>query len=110
MTEYNEDIQQQLQKSSFADALCTSWWKTDDGTIPNNWPGSAVDYQISMAEVPWTDYIAIGSGSELVKDKPNRKIGRVVEELRFPMTALKVSTLCAALVALRWFATARSLT
>ena len=87
--------------SSCADSLCTSWWKTEDDTVPNNWPGSTVDYQIFMAEVPWKDHIAIGPGAELLKDRPNIKIGRVVEELRVSVTALKLIALCVAFMALR---------
>ena len=91
-----------MQQSSFADSLGTSWWKTEHGTIPNNWPGSAIDYQMFMAEVPWKDYIAIGPDAELLKDRPNTKIGKVVEELRVSVTALKLIALCVALMALRW--------
>jgi cation diffusion facilitator CzcD-associated flavoprotein CzcO len=42
---YNREIQSELEKSSFADPNCNSWYKNKDGKITNNWSRTVVDYQ-----------------------------------------------------------------
>lgn len=43
---YNEEIQAELQNSSFADDRCGSWYKRKDtGKITNNWSRDVVQYQ-----------------------------------------------------------------
>ena len=40
---YNEQIQAELARTPWAGS-CTSWYKTPEGKILNNWPGSAQAY------------------------------------------------------------------
>ena len=62
---YNSNIQTVLNKTSFADPNCNSWWKNSEGVITNNWPGTAVEYQNLLADVFWDDYDAEeGNGRE----------------------------------------------
>lgn len=94
---YCRDLQSALQKTSFADPNCTSWWRRADGTILNNWAGTAVDYQKNLASVEWADYRAFGPASHdidtLGREGRCTKIGRVVEETRLSRTALGVFAL-----------------
>ncbi|KAA8648056.1 flavin-containing monooxygenase [Aspergillus tanneri] len=76
---YNEDLQARLAKSSFADPNCQSWYKTESGRITNNWPSRVVRYQKDMDRVYLDEYLAEGTGKELVKGK-KVYLGRVVEE------------------------------
>jgi hypothetical protein len=43
LEDYNRRIQHELQGSAWA-ATGKSWYKTEDGTITNNWPGTTVRY------------------------------------------------------------------
>lgn len=44
--QYNEEIQAELQNSSFNDPNCGSWYKrVDNGKITQNWSRTVVDYQ-----------------------------------------------------------------
>ena len=45
MERNDADVQQRLRSSIWADA-CASWYKTEDGALPNNWWGSAISYWI----------------------------------------------------------------
>jgi hypothetical protein len=46
VSEFNEEIQQELNQSSFADPNCNSWYKrADNGRITQNWSRNVVDYQ-----------------------------------------------------------------
>jgi hypothetical protein len=78
--EYNTRLQEELQSSSFNDPNCNSWYKNESGLITNNWSRTVVDYQNMLATVDYEDYDAEGSGTEIVKRKPQLKIGRVKEE------------------------------
>ena len=42
---FNDEIQAELQSSSFADPNCGSWYKNKDGIITNNWSRTVVEYQ-----------------------------------------------------------------
>ena len=92
--EYWHDLQLALQKTSFSDSNCNSWWKREDGIITNNWAGTAVDYQKNLSAVEWADYLAFGSsGGEidlLGQSGKVTKIQRVVEETRLSRSALGV--------------------
>jgi hypothetical protein len=92
MKEYNDRIQALLRSSSFADPNCNSWYKTDDGIITNNWSGTVINYQEELSKVQWQDYIAEGSGSDLVKKEPTY-IGRVREESLLSNTSLLAGTI-----------------
>lgn len=48
MARYNDDLQQQLTNTPWAGA-CTSWYKTADGKILNNWPNTARAYAEAVA-------------------------------------------------------------
>ena len=91
---YWHDVQLALQKTSFADPNCNSWWKRDDGVITNNWAGTAIDYQNNLSTVDWADYYAFGSLSGeidvLGRGGKVTKIRRVVEETRLSRRALSI--------------------
>ncbi|EXJ75499.1 uncharacterized protein A1O5_00005 [Cladophialophora psammophila CBS 110553] len=91
---YWHDLQMALQKTSFADPNCNSWWKRADGIITNNWAGTAIDYQKNLATVKWADYHAFGlAGIEVdtfATGGEVTKIRRVVEETRLSRTVLGV--------------------
>lgn len=76
----NDEIQTQLQETSFADPTCRSWYKTADGRITNNWPGTAVQYQKELATVRWADYTVSGTAADQLAGRRPTRIGRVVEE------------------------------
>ncbi|PWY67601.1 flavin-binding monooxygenase [Aspergillus sclerotioniger CBS 115572] len=86
--EYNERIQDRLSKTSFADPSCRSWYKTKDGRITNNWPGTVVEYQEQMSQLQWTDYLIQGTGAEFMKKKKAACIARVKEEMPVSTTTL----------------------
>lgn len=85
---FNEDIQAALRKSSFADPNCSSWYKTEDGRITNNWHSTVIDYQNELSSVRWDDYIAEGTGKSLIGKKKATHIGRVKEETLISNTSL----------------------
>lgn len=89
--EFNDEIQDILGKTSFADPRCNSWYKTENGTVTNNWWGTAVDYQKTLSVIDWDDYEREGSGAELV---PMGKIyiGRVMEETRISLAKVAAIT------------------
>ena len=57
--DYNEEIQLELEGSSFADPNCNSWYKMrESGRITNNWSRTVVDYQkVSLARA--NEYLEI---------------------------------------------------
>lgn len=83
LDEYNEEIQAVLKKTNFNDPRCTSWYKTREGNITNNWSGTVVEYQKMLAKVNWEDFDIEGSGAELLRGKKETYIGRVVEEPQY---------------------------
>lgn len=85
---FNEDIQAALQRSSFGDPNCSSWYKTEDGRITNNWHSTVVDYQNELSSIRWDDYIAEGTGKSLITKKKEMHIGRVREETWISNTSL----------------------
>lgn len=78
--EYNALIQAELQKSSFNDPNCNSWYKNESGRITNNWSRTVVDYQQQLSKVEYRNYEAEGTGVQLVRDAPELSLGRVQEE------------------------------
>lgn len=90
MKEYNDRIQALLRSSSFADPNCNSWYKREDGIITNNWSSTVLDYQQEMSKLQWQDYVADGSGRDLVLNKSPTKLGRVREETLLSDTSLLV--------------------
>lgn len=97
---YWHGVQLALQKTSFSDPNCNSWWKRDDGIITNNWAGTAVDYQHNLSTISWADYDMTGSAAgDVQKLRENgvvTTIGRVREETRLSRTALGIFALGAA--------------
>jgi hypothetical protein len=77
---YNDEIQERLGNSTFANPNCDSWYKNADGLVTNNWCGTVVDYQIHTGTVDWSDFIASGKSKECLHSKLPEQIGRVVEE------------------------------
>ena len=57
---YNRQIQDQMQKTAFTHSGCTSWYKAEDGTVVNVWPGTAVEYQTLLSSIDWNDYNIVG--------------------------------------------------
>lgn len=46
LKQFNDEIQHELENSSFADPNCNSWYKVkDSGKITNNWSRTVVSYQ-----------------------------------------------------------------
>jgi hypothetical protein len=93
---FNDDIQAALRKTSFADPDCSSWYKTEDGRITNNWHSTVVDYQNELSSVRWDDYIAEGTGKSLIAKKKETNIGRVDEMTLISNTSLLWGTVSVA--------------
>lgn len=92
--EFNDHLQSDLSKTSFADPNCGSWYKTEDGLITNNWSGDAVSYQKMMSRIRWGDYEVTGQNQKVkLSDK---KLGYVRE---MPYLSVKGLTVVGALAA-----------
>ncbi|KAF2671833.1 cyclohexanone monooxygenase [Microthyrium microscopicum] len=85
---YNKWLQERLQKSTFADPRCQSWYKTAEGRILNNWCGTVVEYQQMMSKVQWQNYEIEDPGNFMVSRGAFDQIGRVVEESSFLQKSL----------------------
>jgi hypothetical protein len=105
--EFNDQIQEILKNSSFADPKCGSWYKNKEGRITNNWSGTVVEYQEMLSKVNWEDFettkekekaskVVFGSG------KQETKIGRVREETMVSNTVLALGTLSAVAAGAAW--------
>ncbi|TQN41117.1 cation diffusion facilitator CzcD-associated flavoprotein CzcO [Blastococcus colisei] len=55
MHRFNDRLQETLRGTAFAGG-CTSWYKTADGHITNNWSGSVGEYQEAMRTFRLDDY------------------------------------------------------
>lgn len=119
--EFNNEIQAILQKSSFADPACQSWYKNKEGRITNNWSGTVIQYQDMLANVNWEDFETTAgqaakeggaasatragvSASKVVfgSGKQETRIGRVREESLVSNTTLVVGTLSAVAAGAVW--------
>lgn len=60
MARYNDEIQAQLANTPWAGS-CTSWYKTPEGKILNNWPGTARAYAETVARFDPADYQILGA-------------------------------------------------
>jgi cation diffusion facilitator CzcD-associated flavoprotein CzcO len=79
--EFNDEIQSELQKSSFADPNCNSWYKMgENGKITNNWSRTVVAYQKLLSDVNWSDFELSGDEADRVASRQKTHVGRVVEE------------------------------
>lgn len=111
---FNARIQAILQKSSFADPNCGSWYKNKDGKITNNWSGTVIEYQEMLSKVDWEDFETTGEGAKGQEDersaskvvfgngKKETKIGRVREEPYVSNTTLVLGAVSTAVVGLAW--------
>ena len=90
---YNNEIQERLGKSTFADPSCDSWYKNADGLVTNNWCGTVVEYQTRTATVEWSDFNISGKGKERLQSKACEQIGRVVEETQLSTLSIMGSML-----------------
>ncbi|KAL5050542.1 hypothetical protein BDW71DRAFT_215841 [Aspergillus fruticulosus] len=80
LRKYNMQLEEALARSSFADANCSSWYKTESGKITNNWSGTVVDYQRNLSQVRWADYEVETTARDAVKPGEVTNLGRVREE------------------------------
>lgn len=54
---FNEQLQSDLAKTVWGDPDCgSSWYKTEDGVITQNWSGSVTAYQDALAKVKWDHF------------------------------------------------------
>ncbi len=53
---FNRELQARLAKTTWADPHCSSWYKTADGRITQNWAGHTREYRQATQEVAWADY------------------------------------------------------
>lgn len=104
VAKYNKWLQSILEKTSFADPRCTSWYKNEEGKITNNWALTVVEYQKFISSVNWSDYIIEGTGSAELRDKRPTKLGRVVEETQVSNLQLALGALSIVAVAAGIFA------
>ncbi|WP_428482428.1 flavin-containing monooxygenase [Pyruvatibacter mobilis] len=58
---WDRGVQEDNAKSVFASG-CTSWYKTADGRITNNWPNSTLTYWRKTKRVDWDDYAVVARG------------------------------------------------
>ncbi|CAI6100739.1 unnamed protein product [Clonostachys chloroleuca] len=81
LREWNTQLQKDLDKTTFADPLCSSWYKNKDGHITNNWGGTVVEYQKLLSKVDWSDF-ELEQADRDPSSLPSGAvaIGRVVEE------------------------------
>jgi hypothetical protein len=127
--EWNDGIQKVLQKSSFADPKCGSWYKDKEGRITNNWSGTVVQYQECLSRVCWEDFEMVGGGKSTAGEiagvdsgggesevmggvsasrvvfgtgRQETKIGRVREETLISNTTLVLVTLSAVAAGAAW--------
>jgi hypothetical protein len=109
---FNNDIQAILEKSSFADPKCGSWYKNKDGKITNNWSGTVIEYQDMLSKVDWEDFETTDSlggqrsASKVVfgGGKKETKIGRVHEETYVSNTALVLGAVSTLVAGAAWYA------
>ncbi|KAF2180703.1 flavin-binding monooxygenase-like protein [Zopfia rhizophila CBS 207.26] len=106
---FNEKIQEILNRSSFADPKCGSWYKNRDGKITNNWSGTVMEYQDLLSRVDWDDFEIVGKGekksaSKVVfgKGKKETRIGRVKEETSISNLGLAMGALSFVAVTGAW--------
>lgn len=64
--EWDRGVQEDNAKSVFA-AGCTSWYKTADGRITNNWPNSTFTYWRMTRRVNWEDYSVVAKGAQAAR-------------------------------------------
>jgi len=53
---FNRDLQKDLEKTTWADPHCRSWYKNAQGHITQNWSSHTRDYADQVKHVKWDDY------------------------------------------------------
>jgi hypothetical protein len=109
---FNDKIQAILEKSSFADPNCGSWYKNAEGRITNNWSGTVIEYQDMLSKVDWDDFEttdslgAKRSASKVVfgDGKKETQIGRVREETMVSNTTLVLGAVSTLVAGAAWYA------
>jgi cation diffusion facilitator CzcD-associated flavoprotein CzcO len=104
---FNEEMQEKLNQSSFADPKCGSWYKNKEGRITNNWSGTVVEYQDLLSRVDWEDFEVAGGEVKASKvvfgsGKRETKIGRVREETLVSNSMLVLGGLSAVAAGAAW--------
>jgi cation diffusion facilitator CzcD-associated flavoprotein CzcO len=92
---YNQEIQAVLNKTSFADPRCNSWYKDENGRIVNNWSGTVVEYQERLSKWNVEDYEIEGDGKDVLRGMKEVNLGRVKEETSVSNLTLLLGTLVA---------------
>ena len=64
MDRYDQDVQTKLKASVWA-GDCSSWYKSADGSIPNNWWGSATAYWLCTRRPKFSDFRFSGDRTEI---------------------------------------------
>jgi hypothetical protein len=54
---FNREIQEALAQRTWADPSCSSWYKTADGKITQNWSSHTRDYAAATKAVNFDDYL-----------------------------------------------------
>lgn len=106
---FNTEIQAVLERSSFADEKCGSWYKNAEGRVVNNWSGTVVEYQELLGRVDWGDFEtteALGkksaSGVVFGAGRKESRIGRVKEETRVSNTTIVLGAVGTLLAGAAW--------
>ncbi|TPX11479.1 uncharacterized protein E0L32_007898 [Thyridium curvatum] len=97
ISDWNKKLQSDLATSSFADPRCSSWYKTEDGLVTNNWSGPVTEYQKLMSTVDWSDFEFNGQSTNVPKGE--LRIGRIVEGTLLGYRSLISGTALCALAA-----------
>jgi cation diffusion facilitator CzcD-associated flavoprotein CzcO len=63
MERYNRELQRRLIGSAWT-AGCNNWYKTTEGLVTNNWPGSVEEYKGQTARIEIDDYDLRGALSD----------------------------------------------
>lgn len=110
---FNHKIQAVLEKSSFADPNCASWYKNTEGRITNNWSGTVIEYQDTLSTVNWDDFevsqpankesesasrVVFGAG------RKQTRIGRVHEETYLSTSTLVLGVVSTVVAGAAWYA------
>jgi len=53
---FNRDLQKALEKTTWADPHCRSWYKNEQGHITQNWSSHTRDFAAATEHVKWEDY------------------------------------------------------
>ncbi|CAD6445494.1 5a2d8619-58a4-48a4-b4d6-828b21260b12 [Sclerotinia trifoliorum] len=101
---YNQELQLRLHETVFAHRGCSSWYKTKDNIVTNNWPDRAAKYQQMLMVLNWNDYEVLGTWPKGSSKTDVKHFGlSIEEELRtrfqpqYILGILGISSLCMAI-------------